>query len=123
MKQNLQVEPADIFDGLLAGQGGWDSQELGNAGLPVNSVMKGDLDEIAALAEAVFSGPAGEKLLDYLMSQTVRMATWPGDLMMPRDALVNYGCYREGQNSIVVLLCALAGRGRQLLEEGDPQDE
>jgi hypothetical protein len=113
------VQPGDIMDALMGGEAGWSNLNRRDPMLPVNSVVKGDYDRMAEIAEAVFSGDRAQELLDFLMDQTVRCATWPGDLGASDSDILKYGCYREGQNSMTVLLCALIGRGRQLLEQGD----
>lgn len=110
------VTPNDLIGQLLGGDaGGW-SAIMDAQGDHSGRVESGEYDRAAELAASLFASGPGEELMQFLINETLLKATWPGDLM-GRDQLTTYGPWREGQNSIVVLLHALAARGRRLAEE------
>jgi hypothetical protein len=112
MPQNQAAEPADIFEQLLGGGGGWDAQQ-NYAGQLARRIDSGDHDDIAECARAALCTPAGEKLLAWMIREFLLSATWPGDLM-GRDQIATYGPFREGQNSMVVLLHRLVTRADEI---------
>lgn len=100
---------------MISGDGGgWDKLNL-DADLG-SRIRNGGMDDIAEAARGALCNPAGEKLLQYLIDEIFLTATWPGD-HMGADRLVTYGAWREGQNSVVLLLHALIARGETLDDE------
>ncbi|MEP3072825.1 hypothetical protein [Maricaulis sp.] len=121
MPEHTMAGPADIVAQLIDGGGGWDKifdikDKLGAR------IDRGDYDRVAECAREVFASPAGEKLLHWLIQEFLLSATWPGDVF-GRDQMLTYGPFREGQNSMVVLLHKMLSRAHEIDLEEEPAHE
>lgn len=51
----------------------------------------------------ILSHPQGRRAFDWFLNETVRKASWHGDLRTPLDQVSSYGLLREGQNSAAAM--------------------
>ncbi|WP_336800490.1 Bbp19 family protein [Kaistia sp. MMO-174] len=76
---------------------------------------------LLSAAASVFSGPDGERVLEWLLDQTWRRMTFA--VMThpdPQQALL-YGAFREGQNALALSILRMIAEGRT--ETPPPQQE
>lgn len=70
--------------------------------------------------------PQGRRVLEFIMDNSIRRASWHGDLRFTIEQTAAYGLLREGQNSIAAMLIAAlrhaTGGDVTLLTKGEVHD-
>lgn len=91
--------------------GGWEmlASKVGN---PAREVGMSEKTKALNVAYAhVFSSAEGKMVLEDLLDQTLRRATWDGNRSLEQAA--TYGLMREGQNSIVACIMQRMEAGKK----------
>lgn len=117
MATDPQAEPnvESVLDNFA--KGGWDGL-ADEANFEANKTYsKSQAEarrEIALARVSVFRTPEGRKALEWMLDMSLRRAAW--DNTKPAAEALNYGMFREGQNSIVaaILKEMLIADGEQL---------
>ena len=75
-------------------------------------LAKSDAAALAAAASRIFDSSEGDKVLEWLLDQTLRRLTF--NVMIHPDPAVaqQYGVFREGQNAMALSLLGLIAKGR-----------
>ena len=114
MSDQAEREPA--LEALLrnAASNGWDffddaaRAQDGAKQVPFDKVKR--LGEIAAALATV---PEFVELLEHILDQTLRRATFVSSLGVPMDQGYAYGMFREGQNSLAMMILKMIAAGRK----------
>lgn len=119
MSNGLGPQPSveDAMSGDLAGADEFDlfNDDEMEAIKEQNKKMAEEHREMARAYARVFSGENGKKVLDDLLSRTVRE-----NVFMPeRDNADMLGHIRQGQNTIVQYIAQRINQGQNLHAEGD----
>jgi hypothetical protein len=87
--------------------GGWESLAAGADRTPDEKRRREQLqtrisDDVLFMA----SNPQGRRVLEFILNNSIRRASWHGDLRFSIEQAASYGIFREGQNSIAAMLIA-----------------
>lgn len=88
----------------FTGNAGWtemDSAALGKILQKQLSQQHARLRKEAIVFRDCFSTPAGRRVLEIMLDETLRRTAWPVAAISNINDLAGFGCFREGQNSIV----------------------
>jgi len=87
--------------------GGWEA--LSAATDRTDAEKSRRVDRQRALADDVLwvaRTPQGRRVLEFILDNSIRRASWHGDLRFTLEQIAGYGLLREGQNSIAAMLLA-----------------
>lgn len=100
----------------LSGMGAGEFAEGGFQKLAEQSMRaKGEPDDLALAYLRVFSSPEGKRVLDDLIGRTLIHAAWDPEAASPAER----GFWREGQNSIVMLIMAMVHKAKEEASNAD----
>lgn len=102
---------------------GWaffDQQEKGQVDAAARRINEAR-ERVGEAAAALYAGsPEFRIVLEWLLDQTLRRATWSPQLGISMDQICGHGCFREGQNAIAEALLKAIAAG---LKMKPPQNE
>lgn len=86
----------------FTGQSGWAEMDTATIGKILSKQLREQqarLRKDALVFRECFSTPAGRRVLQILLDETLRRVVWPVGAMGNMQDLTGYGVWREGQNA------------------------
>lgn len=93
-----------LMQQLMGSSGGWPQLEQQHIGKLFDKQLRDQQQALRKEAMAFrncFSTPDGRRVLEIMLNQTLRQATWPVSAIRNVHDLMAYGVWREGQNALV----------------------
>lgn len=89
------------------GDGGWEAlSAVTDRGAKDKSSREIKQAALAADVLWVARSEQGRRVLEFILDNSIRRASWHGDLRFTVEQVAAYGLFREGQNSIAAMLLA-----------------
>ena len=103
-----QAEPSleALMEKMLGGAG-WQDLNAENLGQLLGKQIEQQRQAMKREAQVFrecFSTPAGRKVLNIILDQTLRAVAWPVHAVKDGDMLQGIGVWREGQNALVATI-------------------
>lgn len=99
-----------LMDMINKKSGGWD--EINNR--PAGEALRSADDEMAQNYAKAFSTPAGQKVLEDILSMTLHRSPYPPNenAQLTLEQIAAYGVERKGQNGLAISILAKITRGQ-----------
>lgn len=105
----------DIFKMIGQKTGGWDELNNSPAGQALKKEGSNPADDLAECFAKVYATPAGERMIDAILDQTLRRSPYlHSDKGATLEQQTAYGLERKGQNGIAIWILSEILKGQSV---------
>lgn len=106
--------PEDIFKAIGLEVGGWDGINSGPAGQGMEDQKRAANDDLKKCFAQVYASPAGKKVVEAMLDQTLRRSPYLNDPQATLDQQTAYGLERKGQNGLATWFLSMIHAGQNI---------